>query len=306
MTTVAWIGLGHMGGPMSANLVKSGLVVRGFDLSFEAMGAAAKAGVLVASSVADAVADANVVFTMLPSGDHVHRVLTTSDGVLDSVKPGTLIIDSSTTDIMQARELHEVVSSHGRRFLDAPVSGGVFGAEAGTLTFMVGGSAENLNDARFAIEVIAGRIFHAGGPGAGQAAKICNNLLLLINTAGLCEGAVLAERLGLDASVFYEIARVSSGDSWPLRTWYPVPGVVETAAVNRDFAGGFTTNLALKDGRLALAAGAATGTELPFAEMIVDRLRQVSDRGLGSLDCTSVVRLVDGSIDSVKAPAASS
>jgi 3-hydroxyisobutyrate dehydrogenase len=299
--TISWIGLGHMGGPMAANLVRAGFTVRGFDLSADAVADAVARGVDVAASVRDTVADADVVFTMLPSGDHVRRVLTAPNGVLESTRPGTLIVDSSTIDIIQARELHESVSSSDRRFLDAPVSGGVFGAQAGTLTFMIGGAAADLDDARPAIEVMAGRIFHAGGPGSGQAAKICNNMMLLINTASLCEGAVLAQRLGLDARTFHEIAQVSSGDSWPLRAWYPVPGVVDTAAVNREFAGGFATDLALKDGRLALAAGAATGTDLPFATMIVDRLRQLSERGLGGLDCTAVVGLVDGSLDSVPA-----
>ena len=195
-----------------------------------------------------------------------------------------------------AIELHELATGDGFRFLDAPVSGGIFGAQAGTLTFMVGGSDAVLSEARGLIEVMAGRVFHAGGPGAGQSAKIVNNMMMAINLAGLCEGAVLADRLGLNAKTFFDIAAVSSGDSWTLRTWYPMPGVVDTAGVNRDFEGGFTTDLALKDVRLALDAGSATGTDLDFAAMVVQRLENLSSLGYGSKDCTSLVRLVDGEL----------
>ena len=294
--TVAWIGLGNMGGPMAANLVGAGHSVTGFDLSEPAKEAAAAAGIVVAGSVAEAVRDADVVFTMLPAGSHVRAVLDGPDGVLASLAPGALIVDSSTIDIQQARELHELVSSRGFRFLDAPVSGGIFGAQAGTLTFMVGGVESDLASVRDRIDVMAGRVFHAGGPGAGQAAKIANNMMMAINLAGLCEGAVLADRLGLDPNVFFDIASASSGDSWTLRTWYPMPGVVDTAGVNRDFVGGFLTDLALKDVRLAVAAGAATGTDLAFAELVVDKLQTLSASGYGAKDCTSLVRLVDGSL----------
>jgi 3-hydroxyisobutyrate dehydrogenase len=294
--TVAWIGLGNMGGPMAANLVRAGHPVVGFDLSAAAINAAAAAGVTVATSVAECVADAEVVFTMLPAGAHVRTVLSGPDGILATMPAGGLVVDSSTIDIQVARELHELVAGSGFRFLDAPVSGGIFGAQAGTLTFMVGGAATDLEAVRDRIEVMAGRVFHAGGPGAGQAAKIANNMMMAVNLAGLCEGAVLADRLGLDPHVFFQIAGVSSGDSWALRTWYPMPGVVQTAGVNRDFAGGFATDLALKDVRLALAAGEATGTPLDFASLVVQRLQTMSELGYGAKDCTSLVKLIDGSV----------
>ena len=268
--SVAWIGLGNMGGPMAANLVSGGHSVTGFDLSEAAKRTAVEHGIRVVESVAEAVRDADVVFTMLPAGKHVKAVLSGPDGVMAHLKPGVLVVDSSTIDIQVAHELHNLLTANGFRFLDAPVSGGIFGAQAGTLTFMIGGSKADVDDARDLIDLMAGRVFHAGGPGAGQSAKIANNMMMAINLAGLCEGAVLADRLGLDAKTFFEIASVSSGDSWALRTWYPVPGVVETAGVNRGFDGGFLTDLALKDVRLAVAAGDATGTDLTFATLIVN------------------------------------
>ena len=298
---IGWIGLGNMGGPMAANLVRAGHQVRGFDLSESAQHAAAASGVGIADSVAGAVAGAETVFTMLPAGKHVESVLEGPDGVLAHLAPDSLVVDSSTIDVATARRLHTTVTSAGCRFLDAPVSGGTFGAQAGKLTFMVGGSEPDLARARPAIDAMAGRVFHAGGPGSGQAAKIANNLMLGINLAALCEGSVLAARLGLDAKTFFEIATASSGDSWALRNWYPVPGVVDTAAVNRDFEGGFAIDLMRKDVGLALEAAASTDTALPFAEKVVDYLSRMSALGWGGRDSASLVKLFDGSLD----PAAS-
>ncbi len=295
---VAWIGLGNMGGPMAANLVAAGHHVVGFDLSEAAQAAAADGGVGISHSLAETVFGAEVVFTMLPAGRHVRTVLGGPDGVLANLSPGTLVIDSSTIDIDTARELHETVTAAGFRFLDAPVSGGVFGAQSGKLTFMIGGSDDALADARPLIEAMAGRIFHAGGPGSGQAAKIANNMMLGINLAALCEGSVLAARLGLDPKIFFEIASVSSGDSWALRNWYPVPGVVENAAVNRDFEGGFAIDLMRKDVGLALEAGGSTNTDLPFAAMVVQYLDKMVELGWGGRDSTALVKLFDGSLPS--------
>ena len=296
---IGWIGLGNMGGPMAANLVRAGHQVSGFDLSESAKDSASQAGITVVESVADAARDADVVFTMLPAGGHVRSVLSGPNGVLANVAPGTVIVDSSTIDIQVARELHDLIVAGGCRFLDAPVSGGIFGAQAGTLTFMVGGADEDLAGVREVVEAMAGRVFHAGGAGAGQSAKIANNMMMAVNLAGLCEGAVLADRLGLDPKVFFEIASVSTGESWALRTWYPVAGVVDTAGVNRDFAGGFFTDLALKDLRLAVAAGDATGTDLTFATMVAKKLEELSDLGYGGKDCSALVKLVDGTLGPV-------
>jgi len=290
---VGWVGLGNMGGPMTANLVKAGHVVKGFDLSDTAKAAAAANGVKVVDSIADAVADADIVFTMLPAGKHALEVITGTDGVFADAPKTALVVDSSTIDIETARELHQAADQQGFTFLDAPVSGGVSGAAAGTLTFMVGGAEAALEKARSVIEVMAGKIFHCGGPGNGQAAKITNNMMLAICLQATCEGAVLAERLGLDSKTFQHLATVSSGDSWPLRTWYPIAGVVETGAVNRDFAGGFSTALLRKDVGLALQAGEGTGTDLSFASAVADRLDRVIEKGWADRDCSVLVKLLE-------------
>lgn len=294
MATIGWVGLGNMGGPMTANLVAAGHRVLGFDLSEQAREHAAAGGVTTTASLADAVREAEVVFTMLPAGKHARAVISGEDGVLAHAPADAILVDSSTIDIQTARDLHEAVAASGRRFLDAPVSGGVSGAAAGTLTFMVGGEESTLDAVREIIQVMAGKIFHCGGPGAGQAAKITNNMMLGICLQATCEGAVLADRLGLDPKVFQELAKVSSGDSWALRTWYPVPGVVETAAVNRDFAGGFATALLRKDLGLALEAGEQTGTDLSFAKGVADRLDKLIDDGQANKDCSILVTLLKG------------
>lgn len=293
---VGWIGLGNMGGPMASNLVAAGHEVLGFDLSEAALQAAVAGGVTPADSAVDTGSGADVVFTMLPAGRHVRSVLEGPDGLLAHLSSGTLLIDSSTIDIATARDLHRTVAGAGFALLDAPVSGGVFGARSGGLTFMIGGDQAHLERARPLIEVMAGRIFHAGGPGSGQAAKTANNMLLGVNLAALCEGSVLAGRLGLDPKVFYEIASASSGDSWALRNWYPVAGVVENAAVNRDFEGGFAIDLMRKDVGLALAAGASTDTDLPFASLIAGYLDEMIELGWGGRDSAAVVKLFDGSL----------
>ncbi len=281
---------------MSANLVKAGHRVRGFDLSEAACAEAAAAGVQIVASIAEAVDGADIVFTMLPQGQHVRAVLEGPGGVLANLAPGTLVVDSSTIAIDDAKEFHQLVTAAGFRFLDAPVSGGVPGATAGTLTFMIGGADDDLAEAQPIIQAMAGRIFHIGPAASGQAAKIVNNMMLAINLAATSEGAVLADRLGLDPTVFYEMAKVSSGDSWTLRTWYPMPGVVETAGVNRDFEGGFATNLMIKDLGLALDAGRATGTPLDIAAHVAQQLDELRAAGFGGKDCSSFVKLVDGTM----------
>ncbi|MGP3920197.1 3-hydroxyisobutyrate dehydrogenase [Nonomuraea sp. 10N515B] len=294
MTVVAWIGLGHMGCPMAAHLVKAGFTVRGVEIDPTAREAASAAGVEVAGSVAEAVADADAVFTMLPTGLEVRAVLTGEEGVLAHIRPGTLVIDSSTIDIATARELHETAAAAGARFADAPVSGGVEGAKAGTLTFMVGCSPEVVAAARSLIEPMAGRIVPTGGPGTGQAAKIVNNMILGVSLAATCEGVVLAERLGLDLKTFYEIATQSSADNWALRTWYPAPGVVESAPSSRDYTPGFSTNLMVKDLALALLAGESTHTPLSAAAAAHRLFSDSAADGAGDRDCSALVLAVAG------------
>ncbi|WP_026550141.1 3-hydroxyisobutyrate dehydrogenase [Arthrobacter sp. Br18] len=296
MAKIGWIGLGNMGGSMSGNLVKAGHEVRGFDLNTDAVAAAEALGVKPASSIADAVEGADVVFTMLPKGEHARAVYLGDDGVLAHADTRTLLVDSSTIDIESAGALHAAASEAGFRFVDAPVSGGMSGAKAATLTFMVGGEEQAVKDASAFIEPMSKNIIPTGGATTGQAAKICNNLMLFINLASTAEGAVLADRLGLDKQVFWDIASVSSGDSWALRTWYPVPGVVDTAASNNDFAPTFTTELANKDIGLAIAAAKDTGTPLEIGEHVQQLFQRLVDSGQGGKDCSMIIKLVDGSI----------
>ncbi|MDK1361781.1 3-hydroxyisobutyrate dehydrogenase [Arthrobacter sp. zg-Y1219] len=303
MAAVGWIGLGNMGGYMSANLVKAGHAVRGYDVSPAAVAAARDHGVEPVDSIADAVAGADVVFTMLPKGDHARAVYLGEQGVLALADTRTLLVDSSTIDIESAQALHDAAAAAGFRFVDAPVSGGISGAEAGTLTFMVGGAADAVQDAAGYIEPMAGNIIPTGGATTGQAAKICNNLMLFINLAGAAEGAVLADRLGLDKQVFWDIASVSSGDSWALRTWYPIPGVVASAASNNDFAPTFTAELANKDINLAIAAARDTGTPLEIGEHVQQLFQRLVDAGQSSRDCSMIVQLVDGTLAAGTAPA---
>ncbi|MDJ0339912.1 3-hydroxyisobutyrate dehydrogenase [Cryobacterium sp. PH31-O1] len=296
MSVVAWIGLGNMGGPMSANMVAAGHEVRGFDLNPDAVTTAVTAGVTAASSISEAVAGADVVFTMLPKGEHARAVYFGDGGVLSTADPATLLVDSSTIDIETAQALHDAAAAAGFRFVDAPVSGGMSGATAGSLTFMIGGRADAVADATTFIEPMAANIIPTGGATTGQAAKICNNLMLFINLAATAEGAVLAERLGLDKQVFWDIASVSSGDSWALRTWYPIKDVVATAASNRDFAPTFTATLASKDIGLAITAARATDTPLEIGEHVAELFQRLIDEGEGGKDCSMIVKLVDGSL----------
>lgn len=300
MTTIAFIGLGNMGLPMATNLMKAGHVVRGYDVVDACRAAAAEAGVEVADSAADAMTGADAVVTMLPKGDHVRQVWfggdgsqPSDDGLLAHATPEQLLIDSSTIDIATCQAVHDAAAAKGLHFVDAPVSGGISGAAAGTLTFMVGGAADDVERARAVIDPMAGNIFATGGPTTGEAAKIVNNMMLFIAVQGLAEGATLAKKLGLDAEVFHQIAGVSSANSWALQTWYPVPGVVDTAAANNDFAATFRADLALKDIGLALAGAQETGLHLPAAEVSAQRLQEAVDGGGGDLDCTVVIAAVD-------------
>jgi len=282
---------------MSANMVAAGHEVRGFDLSTDAVASAVASGVTAVASIEEAVDGAEVVFTMLPKGEHARAVYLGEDGVLAHADTGTLLVDSSTIDVESAQALHDAAALAGFRFVDAPVSGGMSGATAGTLTFMIGGEDGAVRDATGFIAPMAGNIIATGGATTGQAAKICNNLMLFINLAATAEGAVLADRLGLDKQVFWNIASVSSGDSWALRTWYPVKGVVPTAASNSDFAPTFTTELASKDIGLAIAAARATSTPLEIGEHVAELFQRVIDRGQGGRDCSLIVGLVDGSLE---------
>lgn len=296
MTTITWIGLGHMGNPMSANLARAGYDVRGHDVSADAMAAARDRGVQTFDTLEEALQGADVVFTMLPKGEHARAVYLGDSGVIALAPKDALLIDSSTIDVETAEELHRAAEDAGFRFVDAPVSGGISGAAAATLTFMVGGKPDVVEQARTFIEPMARKIVATGHAGTGQAAKIVNNMMLFICLEACAEGSVLADRLGLDPQVFWDIASVSSGDSWALRTWYPVPGVVDTAASNNDFAPTFTTELANKDIGLAIAAARGTDTPLEIGEHVQQLFQRLIDQGEGGRDCSMIIKLVDGSL----------
>lgn len=261
MTTVAFLGLGHMGGPMAANLASAGYTVHGFDPVRAAATAAAAHGVSACDSAADAVADADVVVTMLPNGDSVKACYAE---ILQAAPPDTLFIDSSTISVADAREVHTLAGSHGFAQVDAPVSGGVPGAVAGTLAFMVGGEEASYRRAMPVLEPMAGKVIHCGGTGAGQAAKICNNMVLAVEQIAVAEAFVLAEKLGLSAQSLFDVMTGATGNCWALHTNCPVPGPVPTSPANHDFRPGFTAALMNKDLHLAMDAVAATNSVAPL------------------------------------------
>ncbi|MGB3699202.1 MAG: 3-hydroxyisobutyrate dehydrogenase [Gordonia sp. (in: high G+C Gram-positive bacteria)] len=286
---VGWIGLGAMGGPMAGNLAAAGHDVLAYDLSARAL---SESPVPVADSAAAAAADADVLVTMLPKGEHVRSALVES-GALAALSPQALVIDSSTIAVADAEDLAALVTETGRRFIDAPVSGGVAGAQAGTLTFMVGGADADLDLARGLLDAMGSRTFHVGATGSGQAAKMLNNLMLAVNMASTCEAASLGARLGVDPATLVEIAAVSTGDSWALRNYYPVGGVVPSAPSNRDFRDGFAATLMRKDLGLALDAAETVGLDLPATAHVAQRMDAMITDGDGGMDFSAMIRLFD-------------
>jgi 3-hydroxyisobutyrate dehydrogenase len=265
--TVAFLGLGHMGSPMSKNLVDAGHTVRGFDPVPAAIDAAISNGVAVLDSGPEAVSGADVVITMLPHGDAVKRCYAE---ILPAVSEGVLFIDSSTISVDDAREVHALAGSHGVAQLDAPVSGGVKGASAGTLAFMVGGESADLRRARPVLEPMAGKIIHCGDAGAGQAAKICNNMVLAVHQIAIGEAFVLAEKLGLSAQALFDVITGATGNCWAVHTNCPVPGPVPASPANDDFKPGFATALMNKDLGLAMDAVTSTGSAAPLGSHAAD------------------------------------
>ncbi|MCK1797588.1 3-hydroxyisobutyrate dehydrogenase [Streptomyces sp. XM4193] len=256
---IGFTGLGHMGGPMAANLVKAGHTVLGFDLVPAALEQAKADGVTVVASAAESATDVDVVVTMLPSGRQVLECYTGEGGLLAAAKPGTLFIDSSTVDVADARAAHEAAAAAGHRSLDAPVSGGVAGAAGGTLTFMVGGSEAAFADARAVLDVMGGKVVHCGDAGSGQAAKICNNMILGISMIAVSEAFVLGEELGLSHQALFDVASTASGQCWSLTSYCPVPELVPASPANRDYQPGFAAALMAKDLGLAASAAQAGG-----------------------------------------------
>ncbi|MBV9063210.1 MAG: 3-hydroxyisobutyrate dehydrogenase [Alphaproteobacteria bacterium] len=295
MSTIAFIGTGNMGGPMARNLLKAGHAVAAFDLSAPMLEPVLAAGASKAANGNEAAKEADVVITMLPAGQHVRSVYL-ENGILSVAKRGALLIDSSTIDIDSARAVHAAAEKAGFDFLDAPVSGGVGGAEGGTLTFMCGGSEGAFDRAKPILEKMGKRIVLAGGAGAGQAAKICNNMLLAISMIGTCEAFVLAEKLGLDPRKLFDIASTSSGQCWSLTTYCPVPGPVPTAPSNRDYTGGFATALMLKDLKLALAAAQNSGATTPLGAEAAQLYSLFAAKGNSNLDFSGIIRMLRGEL----------
>jgi len=291
MTTIAFIGLGNMGNPMAANLVKAGHAVRGFDLMPGNLDTAMANGVSVMADAGSAVDGAEVVITMLPAGRHVVAVW--SD-IASRAGKGTLFIDSSTIDVDSARKAHSIAAAHGLLSIDAPVSGGTGGAAAGTLTFMAGGTDEAFARAEPVLKPMAGRIIHCGGDGAGQAAKICNNMILGISMIGVCEAFVLAEKLGLSHQALFDVASTSSGQCWSLTTYCPVPGPVPASPANRDYKPGFAAALMLKDLRLAQEAASATGAVTPMGAEAAQLYALFNAQGGADTDFSGIVEFLRG------------
>ncbi|WP_084418507.1 3-hydroxyisobutyrate dehydrogenase [Henriciella litoralis] len=296
MTKIAFIGLGNMGSGMCANLAKAGNEVRAFDLSADAIRKAEEAGAKGAPSVGAAVEGAEVVVTMLPAGKHVHQVYFGEDGVTSNAAPGTLFIDCSTIAVEEAREAASKASEAGFTYMDAPVSGGTAAADAGALTFMVGGPDDGFARAKPVLDIMGKNVFHAGAAGNGQVAKIANNMLLGISMIGTCEAFNLAEKLGLDAQTFYDISSTASGQCWSMTSYCPAPGPVPTAPSNRDYQPGFAVAMMLKDLRLALGAAEGAGAETPLGGHARDIYAKLDEDGHAGLDFSGVMKRLKGEI----------
>jgi 3-hydroxyisobutyrate dehydrogenase len=290
MAKVGFIGLGNMGLPMAANLIKAGHAVSGFDVNEDAGTRLAAGGGTKAQSIAEACKDAEVVITMLPAGEHVREVYLGEGGVLAAVAPATLLIDSSTIDVETARQVAQAAQTKGLAMIDAPVSGGVAGAQAATLTFMVGGGDDAFERARPLLEAMGKTIVHAGGPGNGQAAKICNNMILGASMIVVAEAFLLAEKLGLDAQKLFDISSKSSGQCWSMTSYCPVPGLVPTSPANRDYKAGFTAAMMLKDLKLAQTAARATRATTPLGAGAAAVYERFVDSGDGGVDFSGIIR----------------
>ena len=299
MATIGFIGLGNMGAPMAANLVKVQHHVSGYDVVAGAGAALAEKGGHEAASAAEAAAAGDIVITMLPAGPQVRAVYLGPDGVIAKARPGALLIDCSTIDVETARLVAAEAKKAGLDMLDAPVSGGVAVAEAATLTFMVGGEDAVFSRARPILEAMGRTIVHAGPAGNGQAAKICNNMMLGVSMIAVCEAFSLAERLGLEAQTLFDISAKSSGQSWALTSYCPVPGPVPASPANRDYAPGFTAFNMLKDLRLAQQAAGSTGAATPLGSAAANLYQLFVDGGGGPLDFSGIMQLLHR-----KAPAA--
>ncbi|MFC3226611.1 3-hydroxyisobutyrate dehydrogenase [Marinibaculum pumilum] len=293
MSKIGFIGTGNMGGPMAVNLVKAGHEVTAFDLSPALLEPVTEAGGRAAGSIAEAVSGAEIVVSMLPAGKHVRSVYEDAGGVLASAGAGTLLIDSSTIDVDSARAVSAAAAKAGLAMVDAPVSGGVAAAAGGSLTFMVGGPAEAFARAEPVLQAMGKTIVHAGDAGAGQAAKICNNMILGISMIAVSEAFALAEKLGLDHQKLFDISSKASGQCWSMTSYCPVPGPVPTSPANRDYKPGFTAAMMLKDLRLAHEAAAAAGAATPLGRHAEDLYTQYAEgEGQGAVDFSGIIKMI--------------
>src|SRR5271169_4792259 len=292
MATIGFIGLGNMGAPMAANLVTAGQQVTGFDLVAGRAEALAAKGGRAAATAAEAVTAGEIVITMLPAGPDVRSVYLGEGGVLARARKGALLIDCSTIDVETARAVARAAADAGFDMLDAPVSGGVVGAETASLTIMVGGSVEAFERGRPLLAAMGRTIVHAGPSGNGQAAKICNNMILGASMIAVCEAFSLAERLGLEPQTLFEISAKSSGQCWALTSYCPVPGPVPGSPANRDYAPGFTAAMMLKDLRLAQQAAGATAAATPLGAAAANLYQLFVDEGMGGLDFSGIYRFI--------------
>lgn len=288
MKKVAIVGLGNMGGGMALNLAQAGYHVRAFDLSSEALERAKRNGCEVFTSVSEAVAGVDAVVTMLPNGAIVDSVYT--NDVIGKAPKAALLLDCSTIDVATARKVSDAAHAAGYEMVDAPVSGGIAAANSGSLTFMVGGSDEAFGRAGEFLGAMGKAVIHAGGNGAGQAAKICNNMLLGIHMIGTCEAFTLAERLGLDLQAFYEIASKASGQCWSMTSYCPVPGVGPQSPADNDYQGGFASALMLKDLKLAMEAAETAGSQVPMGARAKELYEAFAGAGNGGLDFSAIIR----------------
>ncbi|MEO0412595.1 MAG: 3-hydroxyisobutyrate dehydrogenase [Pseudomonadota bacterium] len=293
MATVAFIGLGNMGGPMAANLVKAGHDVTGVDLSDAAKAALEAAGGKIAHTAHEAAQTAETVITMLPAGPHVEAVYA---DVMTTAKPGSTFIDSSTIDVPTARNVIAKAQEAGFHMVDAPVSGGTAAAEAGTLTFMAGGTTAAFGKAQHFLDIMGKNVFHAGDAGNGQVAKVANNMLLAISMIGTAEAFNLAEKLGLDAQTFYDISSTASGQCWSMTSYCPAPGPVPTAPSNKDYQPGFAAAMMLKDLRLALDAAKTAGAAIPLGAQSSALYTLMESAGKDDLDFSAIIKLISGDL----------
>jgi len=294
MTTIGFIGLGKMGGPMAANLLKAGHSLKVFDLAPDNVQQAVAAGAEGVSRLSEAVSGVEVVVTMLPAGAQVREVYLGDEGILAATAPKTLLVDCSTIDVGTARDVSAAAEATGMAMVDAPVSGGVAGAEAGTLTFMVGGSDDAFASAEPILQLMGKAVIHAGGPGTGQAAKICNNMILGISMIAVSEAFNLADELGLDRQRLFDVSSQASGQCWSLTSYCPVPGPVPTSPANRDYAPGFTAAMMLKDLRLAQDAAAKAGSSTPLGAEAAQLYSLLNAQGGGDADFSAIIQFLRG------------